>query len=96
MAAYLVGHISVRNKALWRQYIAGVAESLTPFEARVVFRGQLASVLAGEQEHELIVVIEFADNTSLQAWFDSDKYQSIIPLRDEAADVIISTYESYD
>ncbi len=96
MAAYLVGHISVRNKELWQQYVAGVAESLTPFKAKMVFRGQLSTVLAGEHEHELIVVIEFTDHTTLQAWFNSEKYQAIIPLRDEAADVVITTYESYD
>ena len=48
MAAYLIGHITVRDPDLWQVYTAGVKESLIPFEANIVFRGQRAGVLAGE------------------------------------------------
>lgn len=92
MAAYLVGHISVKNAALWETYVAGVRESLSPFESKIVFRGQLVSVLAGEHEHDRVVVIEFPDYPTLDDWYHSEKYQSLIPLREEAADVVITTY----
>jgi uncharacterized protein (DUF1330 family) len=94
MAAYLVGHISVKNTALWEAYVAGVRESLSPFESKIVFRGQLISVLAGEHEHDRVVVIEFPDYPTLNGWYHSEKYQSLIPLREEAADVVITTYEA--
>ena len=94
MAAYLVGHITVKDNELWQKYVAGVGESLAPFDSRVVFRGQLLEVLAGEHEHDLVVVIEFPDQSTLENWFHSEKYQSLIPLRDKAADVIITTYQA--
>jgi len=94
MASYLVGHITVKDNNLWQQYVDGVQESLIPFDSKVVFRGKLASVLAGKHEHDLVVVIEFADQKTLELWFSSEKYQSIIPIRDKAADVVISTYTS--
>jgi len=94
MAAYLVGHISVKNDALWQAYTTGVRESLSPFESKIVFRGQLVSVLAGEHEHDRVVVIEFPDYPTLNDWYHSEKYQSLIPLRQEAADVVITTYEA--
>ena len=94
MAAYLVGHITVKDNGLWRKYLAGVQESLSPFDAKVVFRGQLAGVLAGDHEHNLVVVIEFPDQSTLNSWYGSEKYQSLIPLRDRAADVVILTYET--
>jgi len=94
MASYLVGHITVKDNNLWQQYVDGVQESLIPFDSKVVFRGKLASVLAGKHEHDLVVVIEFADQKILELWFSSEKYQSIIPIRDKAADVVISTYTS--
>ena len=94
MAAYLVGHISVKNDALWEAYVAGVRESLSPFVSKIVFRGQLVSVLAGEHEHDRVVVIEFPDYPTLKDWYHSDKYQSLIALREEAADVVITTYEA--
>jgi uncharacterized protein (DUF1330 family) len=94
MAAYLVGNISVKDVGLWQKYVAGVGESLAPFDSRIIFRGQLVRVLAGQQEHDLIVVIEFPDHATLDAWFGSEKYQALIPLRDKAADVVITTYKT--
>lgn len=94
MAAYLVGNITVKDHELWQKYVAGVGESLAPFDCRIIFRGELVRVLAGQQEHDLIVVIEFADQSILNAWFGSEKYQALISLRDEAADVVITTYKT--
>jgi uncharacterized protein (DUF1330 family) len=94
MAAYLVGQIKVKDQNLWNEYVAGVKESLAPFAAEIVFRGTLLEVLAGEQDKDLVVVIKFAEQVVLNEWFTSDKYQSLIPLRDEAADVVISAYQS--
>ena len=94
MAAYLVGHITIKDEGLWQKYVAGVQESLAPFESKIMFRGQLVSILAGEHGHNLAVVIEFPDHLTLDAWYTSEKYQSLIPLRDKAADVVITTYES--
>lgn len=93
MAAYLVGHITVKDNGLWQEYVAGVKESLAPFEARIVFRGQLLQVLAGQHEHDLVVVIQFLDQATLENWYGSEKYQSLIPLRDKAADVVITAYK---
>lgn len=94
MAAYLVGHITVKDTELWQQYVAGVQESLVPFAAKVVFRGKLLAVLAGKHEHDLVVVIDFADQSTLDSWFSSEQYQALIPLRDKAAKVVITSYQA--
>jgi uncharacterized protein (DUF1330 family) len=93
MAAYLVGHITVKDDGLWQRYVSGVQESIAPFDANVVFRGRLDKVLAGQHAHDLVVVIEFADQATLDNWFNSEQYQSLIPLRDKAANVTITTYK---
>ena len=95
MAAYLVGQITVNDNDLWQQYIAGVTESLVRFESKIIFRGSRTAVFAGENDRDLIVVIEFSDQATLENWFHSEKYQSLIPLRDQAADVVITTYDAY-
>ncbi len=94
MAAYLVGQIRLRDPDLWKRYIAGVAESLAPFQAEVVFRGRRVRDLAGVQERKRVVVIRFADLDELNRWHDSDAYQALVPLRDRAADVLITAYET--
>ena len=93
MAAYLIGQIKVKNEELWQEYVAGVQESLVPFEANIVFRGKLLKVLAGQHDKDLVVVIEFLDQSTLDNWFNSEKYQSLIPLRDQAANVVITSYQ---
>ncbi len=93
MAAFLIGHIKVRDDELWQQYVSGVRESLTAYAARIIFRGQLAADLAGHCAHDLAVVIEFPDLDELNAWYHSAKYQSLIPIRDRAADVIITSFQ---
>lgn len=93
MAAYLIGHITVRDPALWKVYVEGVAESLEPYRAEVVFRGRRASVLAGEVESQAAVVLRFADHATLLAWFHSPAYQRLIPTRDAAAEVVLAAYE---
>ena len=94
MASYLVGHITVKDGELWQKYVSGVQESLLPFDSKVVFRGKLVSVLAGKHEHDLVVVIEFPDQSTLDNWYSSKKYQALIPLRDKAANVVIMAYKT--
>jgi len=94
MAAYLIGHITVKNPDLWQLYIAGVQKSLVPFEADVVFRGKRAAVLAGEHSYDQCVVIKFANQAAIQDWYNSAAYQGLISTRDQAADVAIISYES--
>ena len=94
MAAYLIGHITVKDPAQWKKYVDGVGDSLGPFRAEVVFRGRRASVLAGEHAHNQTVVIRFPDQATLQDWFCSESYQSLIPIRERAADVVIITYDT--
>lgn len=94
MSAYLVGHMTVKDEELWQKYVSGVRESLSAYESKVLFRGSLVSVLAGSHEHDRVVVIEFPDHATLNNWFNSDKYQSMVSLRDKAADIVITTYES--
>ena len=95
MSAYLIGQISVKDGQLWQEYVAGVSESLAPSDATIVFRGKRTAVLAGKNERGLVVVIESSDCVSLDNRFNSEKYQSLIALRDNAAGVVITTYDTY-
>jgi uncharacterized protein (DUF1330 family) len=94
MAAYLIGHISIKNPDKWKIYVDGVQKSLLPFNAEVVFRGKRATVLAGRHPHEYTVVIKFPDQPTLQQWYHSKEYQDLIPIRDEAADVVIISFDA--
>jgi len=94
MAAYLIGHITIKNDTHWQTYLEGVRNSLLPYEAEVIFRGRLFRVLAGKHQHENTVVIKFLDQDTLQNWYQSKKYQDLIPIRDKGADVTIICYDA--
>ena len=94
MAAYLIGHITIKNHDKWKCYVEGVGNSLIPYGAEILFRGQRAIVLTGEHPYENTVVIKFPDQSTLQQWYNSAEYQKLIPNRDEAADVVIIGYNA--
>jgi uncharacterized protein (DUF1330 family) len=41
-----------------------------------------------------MVVIRFPDSDSVSNWFNSKAYQALIPLRDQAAEIVLVSYES--
>jgi uncharacterized protein (DUF1330 family) len=51
-------------------------------------------VLGGEHSHTDIVVIRFPSVDSVNQWFSSDAYQALIPLREQAADVDLISYQA--
>jgi uncharacterized protein (DUF1330 family) len=93
MAAYLVGHITIKDTSQWEIYMEGVRKSLLPYSAEVIFRGTLHKVLTGEHSRQNTVVIKFSDQATLQDWYNSKGYQELIPIRDRAADVTIISYD---
>ncbi len=94
MTAYLIGHITVKDPLLWKTYVDGVQKSLIPFAAEVIFRGKRATVLSGEHHHQNAVVIKFTDQTVLQNWYASPAYQALIPIRNQAADGVLISYDA--
>jgi len=94
MAAYLIGHITVRDPARWQTYVEGVRGTLAAHAGEVVFRGRRASTLAGEHAHDLAVVLRFPDHDALLAWYRSPAYQALIANRDRAADLVLVGYEA--
>jgi uncharacterized protein (DUF1330 family) len=92
--AYLVGNITVKSPEKWADYTRQVPGTLLPWDAELVFRGRQAAVLAGENPHADIVVIRFPDLAAVDGWFSSPAYQSLIPLREQAADVVLVCYQA--
>jgi len=92
--AYIVGQMSVKNETKWAEYRGQVLATLVPFGGELVFRGHQARALSGECPHADIVVIRFASLADADNWHNSAAYQALIPLRQEAADVVLTTYQA--
>ena len=92
--AYVVGQITVKNPEVWTEYRDQVPGTLSPWGGELVFRGQQVAALAGENPHASIVVIRFPNVAAANSWFLSPAYQALIPLRQQAADVVLTSYEA--
>lgn len=92
--AYIVGQITVKNPELWAEYCSKVPATVAPWGGELVFRGKQVAALAGASQHPDIVVIRFPDLAALDSWFSSAAYQSLIPLRQRAAEVLLLSYET--
>ena len=92
--AYVVGQMTIKNQDKWIQYRSQVLATLTPWDGVLVFRGQQIKALAGQCTHPEIVVVRFPSLEKADAWHASAAYQALIPLRCEAAEVVLITYEA--
>ncbi|WP_166345968.1 DUF1330 domain-containing protein [Phytoactinopolyspora limicola] len=79
--AYAVAHLhDVHLGEGIVEYLRGIDATLEPFGGRFVIHGGVPTVLEGTWTGDLIV-IEFPDRASALAWYQSDDYQRILPLR---------------
>ena len=92
--AYVVGHITVKNLEKWAEYRSQVPATLAPWGAELSFRGKQVAALAGENPHPDIVVIRFPNVAAVNDWFSSPAYQALIPLRQQAAEMVLLSYET--
>ena len=90
--AFVVGQMTVKQPEKWAQYRSQVLATLLPFGGELVFRGEQVQSFSGVNPHPDIVVIRFPSLDHAQDWHASAAYQALIPLRQEAADVVLTTY----
>ncbi len=92
--AYIVGQITIKDPAMWAEYRSKVPETLAPWGGELVFRGKQVAALSGNSPHSDIVVIRFPNTIAVSNWFSSTAYQALIPLRQQAAEVVLLSYET--
>ena len=91
--AYVVGHLTVKNAEQWAEYRNRVPATLEPWGAALVFRGKKAAALSGEHSYSDVVVIRFPNKEAVNGWYSSAAYQALIPLREQAAEMVLLCYE---
>ncbi len=92
--AYVVGHVNVKNPDKWSEYRSRVPDTLAPWGAELTFRGKKVASLAGNTPYSDIVVIRFPSIEAVNGWFSSAAYQALIPIREQAADMLLVSYET--
>jgi uncharacterized protein (DUF1330 family) len=86
MPAYAIAHLrSVDVGPAIVEYLERIDATLAPYDGRFLIHGGVPEVLE-DAFPGTIVVIEFPDREAAAAWYASDAYQAILPLRTENSD----------
>ncbi|MCP4319716.1 MAG: DUF1330 domain-containing protein [Hyphomicrobiales bacterium] len=93
MGALMIARIKVKDPHKFQEYITGSKQVATPYGAKLVYQGKVVRTLNGEDNHEIVVIAEFPDADHINDWFDSDAYQPLVALREEAADMHMTNYQ---
>ena len=93
MSAYAIAHLrSIDLNEEILVYLRKIDASLEPFGGRFLVHGAIPEVIE-EPFPGAIVVIEFPDRERAGAWYESDAYQEILPLRTENSDSVAIVVE---
>lgn len=84
----------MKNADAWEEYRSRVGATIKQYSGELLFRGQQQRLLSGELSHEAVVALQFENLDAANRWHDSPEYQALIPIREQAADVILVLYES--
>ena len=89
ISACVIGHYKVKDKEKWDEYRGKVPPTLVPWGGEVIFRGRLVKVLSGQHAYADSVILQFPDAKSASGWYNSPAYQALIPIREQAADMLL-------
>ena len=73
----------------------GKVMSMEPYGGKLMLRAKVEKVIHGPIPHQVIALFEFPDSAAIDTWYNSDEYQALVPLRDEAAVIRFAVAESF-
>ncbi len=85
MSAYAIANFNVLNEDKLKQYGAAAAATIGQYGGEYIAKGKAVS-LHGEANHSMMVVIKFKNLETATNWYQSEEYQQLIPVRNEAMD----------
>jgi len=93
MSAFVVATSVLKNPEKFAEYGKAAGATLAAHGGALAKKGKFAGSLTTNSEHNTVAVIEFPDLDAIKGWYNSSEYQAVIPLREEACDMTISSYE---
>lgn len=86
--AYVVVRAVVHDPAAYEAYKTAAAESIAAAGGRYLIRGGETSLLEGpDKDPRRLVVLEFPDRATAEAWYHGDAYRHARSLREGIAEM---------
>ena len=83
--AYFIGQFEIHDPAGYDVYRSQTAATVAPHGGRFIVRGGRVHNFEGEPPLPRVVVIEFPSFDQAKAWYESEAYRKLIPIRQKAA-----------
>ena len=84
MSVYVIAQGRIENREMLNEYVAKAIPTIQSGGGRILGFDESPEVVEGEVEHPRTVILEFPSHEVFRAWYDSDAYQAILPLRLES------------
>jgi uncharacterized protein (DUF1330 family) len=95
MAAYIIGEITVTDRAAFERYRAAVPAVIAAHGGRYVVRGPERHALEGSSPASRLVILEFPSMERLQAFWSSPDYAPLKALRESSSTCRLEAVEGY-
>ncbi len=86
MPAYVIVEVDVHDAEAYGPYVEGATTSVAALGGRYLARGGQTASLEGDPPPPRVVVLTFPDFDTAVAWYHSDAYQQVVPIRHRAAE----------
>jgi uncharacterized protein (DUF1330 family) len=83
--AYLIAEVDVHDPEHYANYTAKTPDAIARHGGKFIVRGGTWDALEGETPKGRVVVIEFPSLDAARAFYKSDDYQPLIPIRQSAS-----------
>ena len=92
---YVIVLLDVADNDLYGEYARRATEIESRHKGRPLVVGSADDVVEGQWPRERIVVLEFPSIHAARAWYEDPDYQSLIPLRQQAASSSVLLIEGF-
>jgi uncharacterized protein (DUF1330 family) len=96
MPAYLIVETDITDPEQYEQYKAASPAAIAAGGGRFLVRGGEMAVLEGDWHPSRLVLVEFPDLEAAKAFYESEKYQAAIKLREGAANLNMVAVQGVD
>ena len=95
MSTVLSASVEMKDPEKFKEYSPKAIASMEPYGGKLMLRAKVEKVIHGPIPHQVIALFEFPDSAAIDTWYNSDEYQALVPLLDEAAVIRFAVAESF-
>ena len=91
----LLETVEMKDPEKFKEYSPKAIASMEPYGGKLIQRAKVEKAIHGPIPHQVIALFEFPDSAAIDTWYNSDEYQALVSLRDEAAVIRFAIAKSF-